>query len=315
MMIALPLMLPAVAPLPVLAMPTAPVVSFEDMLADIAPQPVIPGSVAPIKVAANHLQLDTLGEPASSDVSVPDRVSVTGPEAVYPPVAEAFEAMPAPELMVAAQIIAVAAQLAPSSAKPQNDPEQAETTANEIGLVTQHVSSPTPHQRAAVEPTSFTLPTIATVANIQPQILQELDLARDLAWIGNLAQDIVAASDDRDHLSFRLMPRALGLLDVDLSRSPEGLHIEFTATTERANSNHRRRTTAPDRRASAIRYQDDRHRPAIGSASAFAARASAAAKQPALLRLPDPIRQTHQPARRPLCLNRKVTCHDQSQIL
>lgn len=234
MMIALPLMLPAVAPLPVLAMPTAPVVSFEDMLADIAPQPVIPGSVAPIKVAANHLQLDTLGEPASSDVSVPDRVSVTGPEAVYPPVAEAFEAMPAPELMVAAQIIAVAAQLAPSSAKPQNDPEQAETTANEIGLVTQHVSSPTPHQRAAVEPTSFTLPTIATVANIQPQILQELDLARDLAWIGNLAQDIVAASDDRDHLSFRLMPRALGLLDVDLSRSPEGLHIEFTATTERA---------------------------------------------------------------------------------
>lgn len=274
MMTALPLMPPPLTPLPILAIAQPAIVtvaSFEAVLADVAPQPVIANSAAPTEPAADPAQLKAPVKPVANDTSAPGHVSMTEPEVDRPPVAETVEAGPASEFMVAAQIIAVAAQVAsrpvkltassefpqqnsiavgakkteapvrprnvnvaPVIAKLQNDPEPAETTAPEIEPVAQNAHNLPPIQRSAAEPAIFTLPTIAVSTNIQPQIFHELDLARDLAWIGNLAQDIVAASDDRDHLSFRLMPRSLGQLDVDLSRSPDGLRIEVTATTERA---------------------------------------------------------------------------------
>lgn len=272
MMAALPLMMPAVASLPALAITTAPVVSFEAILADVAPQPEIADCVAPIEVGGDQLRLDTLGIPAADDTCTPEQVSVVGQEVDQCPVVEAIDVLSTPELMVAAQVIAVAAQLVSSCAKPTtarelpqqnsisvgpkkidvpvratsanvipaitkllNEREPTETIAREIEAVAQQVSSLPTNQRPNVEPAAaFNLPTIAAPTNIQPQIFHELDLARDLAWIGNLAQDIVAASSDPEHLSFRLMPRSLGQLDVDLSRSPEGLHVEMTANTERA---------------------------------------------------------------------------------
>lgn len=91
-----------------------------------------------------------------------------------------------------------------------------------------------PQLLSSAEPVSFSPPVASAQPTVAPQMVQHLDLARDLAWIGNLAQEIVAASNDRETLSFRLMPRSIGQLDVDLSRSPDGLHVEMTATTERA---------------------------------------------------------------------------------
>jgi flagellar hook-length control protein FliK len=62
----------------------------------------------------------------------------------------------------------------------------------------------------------------------------QLDLARDLAWIANLAQEIVIAAVGTERLTFRLMPQSLGQLDIELVHSPVGLAVEMTATTERA---------------------------------------------------------------------------------
>ncbi len=99
--------------------------------------------------------------------------------------------------------------------------------------VTVNIASASTH-RPVAEPVVANVPAAIVAASAAPQIVQQLDLARDLAWIGNLAQEIVAATDDCATLKFRLVPGSLGQLDVQLSRSPQGLQVEMTATTERA---------------------------------------------------------------------------------
>lgn len=63
-----------------------------------------------------------------------------------------------------------------------------------------------------------------------------LDLDSDGAWIDQLARDIAATRSDNGDISFRLMPRHLGRLDVAMRQGDEGValkmdtHHEATAT-------------------------------------------------------------------------------------
>ncbi len=63
-----------------------------------------------------------------------------------------------------------------------------------------------------------------------------LDLDSDGAWIDQLAHDIAATKSDSGDISFRLMPRHLGRLDVAMQMGDEGMslkmdtHHEATAT-------------------------------------------------------------------------------------
>lgn len=71
----------------------------------------------------------------------------------------------------------------------------------------------------------------------QPAIIdRQLDLAREDLWLGELARDIVAFGDRTEGLSFRLMPRALGQLDVNIASSDKGLSIRMAASSEDARS-------------------------------------------------------------------------------
>ena len=71
-----------------------------------------------------------------------------------------------------------------------------------------------------------------------PALIAErvLDMDSDSAWIDQLARDIAATKSDGGDVSFRLMPRHLGRLDVAMQMSDEGLslkmdtHHEATAT-------------------------------------------------------------------------------------
>src|SRR3546814_16221788 len=63
-----------------------------------------------------------------------------------------------------------------------------------------------------------------------------LDMDSDGAWIDQLARDIAATKSDSGDISFRLMPRHLGRLDVAMRMEGEGVslkmdtHHEATAT-------------------------------------------------------------------------------------
>lgn len=59
-----------------------------------------------------------------------------------------------------------------------------------------------------------------------------LDLASDGAWIDQLAHDIAATKSDSGDISFRLMPRHLGRLDVAMVMGDEGVALKLDTQHE-----------------------------------------------------------------------------------
>lgn len=59
-----------------------------------------------------------------------------------------------------------------------------------------------------------------------------LDLASDGAWIDQLAHDIAATKSDSGDISFRLMPRHLGRLDVAMRMGDEGVALKLDTQHE-----------------------------------------------------------------------------------
>ena len=79
--------------------------------------------------------------------------------------------------------------------------------------------------------------TVAAAATAPVQLAERvLDMDSDGAWIDQLARDIAATKSDSGDISFRLMPRHLGRLDVAMRMEGEGValkmdtHHEATAT-------------------------------------------------------------------------------------
>ena len=77
-------------------------------------------------------------------------------------------------------------------------------------------------------------------AKAAPLAERTLDLTSDDQWIAQLAADIAATKSDKGDISFRLMPRHLGRLDVSMLSGDEGVtlkldtHHEATATIVQA---------------------------------------------------------------------------------
>jgi len=65
---------------------------------------------------------------------------------------------------------------------------------------------------------------------------RQLDLVRNEQWLGELAHDIASTSGDNNRLSFRLMPHQLGRLDVDVSRSHNGLSLSIHTESDSAQA-------------------------------------------------------------------------------
>ncbi|WP_242769338.1 flagellar hook-length control protein FliK [Sphingopyxis sp. YF1] len=96
--------------------------------------------------------------------------------------------------------------------------------------------------RPAAEPSMavlFTQPA-ASAAGIaeaaKPVIVAErtLDLTSDDAWIEQLASDIAATKSATNEVSFRLMPRHLGRLDVAMMAGDEGVTVRMDTQNEAA---------------------------------------------------------------------------------
>lgn len=75
---------------------------------------------------------------------------------------------------------------------------------------------------------------IASAAQPAPIAERVLDLASNGAWIDQLAHDIAAAKSDSGDISFRLMPRHLGRLDVAMRMNDEGVSLKLDTQHEAA---------------------------------------------------------------------------------
>lgn len=169
--------------------------------------------------------------------------------------ADAVPAAPATDLavVVAAAIPAAATKPAKPAEAP---PVRADAEAPEAPLAARPrdvraplpmLTSAEPPVAKAVDPTPsmtilFTQPAAQGAAAVAeaaaPVQLAErvLDMDSDGVWIDQLARDIAATKSDSGDISFRLMPRHLGRLDVAMHMGDEGValkldtHHEATAT-------------------------------------------------------------------------------------
>src|SRR3546814_2886383 len=73
---------------------------------------------------------------------------------------------------------------------------------------------------------------VADAAKAAPVSERVLDTSSDDAWIAQLAADIAATRSQDGDLSFRLMPRHLGRLDVAMTRGDEGVSVRLDTQHE-----------------------------------------------------------------------------------
>lgn len=87
------------------------------------------------------------------------------------------------------------------------------------------IQAPSP---STVEPTATPEPTVA--------VDRMLDLARDGAWLDQLAKDIARTAASDGPLRFRLHPEHLGSLHVEMAQNAAGASVRFTVETEAART-------------------------------------------------------------------------------
>lgn len=73
---------------------------------------------------------------------------------------------------------------------------------------------------------------LTEAAKAAPVAERVLDTASDDQWIAQLAADIAATKSDKGELSFRLMPRHLGRLDVSMLAGDEGVTLRLDTQHE-----------------------------------------------------------------------------------
>ena len=171
---------------------------------------------------------ETVAPPAPASVSkrAVEHISAKAPAGELAALPAIAMAMPAQDVHTpktapvrASKIAGIALQLA--DAKP--DPA---ITAPQIGVT--EIAATAPGATIATG-ASAVLPTDTVVD-------RQLDLVRNEQWLGELAHDIASTSGDDNRLSFRLMPHQLGRLDVDVTRSHNGLSLTIHTESDSAKA-------------------------------------------------------------------------------
>ena len=173
--------------------------------------------------------------------------------------AETSEAAVTAPVAPIANLAAVVAAIIPAAAKPAKPVEAAAVAADmnataPVAARPRDAATPLPILAGAEPPTAkpaeaapsitilFPQPTphgttpIADVAAPVQLAERVLDMDSDGAWIDQLARDIAATKSESGDISFRLMPKHLGRLDVAMQMGDDGValkmdtHHEATAT-------------------------------------------------------------------------------------
>lgn len=163
------------------------------------PQPAAANAVAPEASAPVADKPAKAAKPALAPAAPQGRDAPAAP-AVTPAKAESTNAPPAP------------------AAEPAAKPSRAEGGASMTVLF---------NQPAAPGATSIGAP-----AQAAPLAERTLDLTSDDRWIAQLAADIAATKSDKGDLSFRLMPRHLGRLDVAMKLDGDSVSVKLDTQHE-----------------------------------------------------------------------------------
>ncbi|SNS84873.1 Flagellar hook-length control protein FliK [Sphingomonas laterariae] len=236
---------PAVSPVPAQAGGTAPIIAADrSAMAAAAPADM---PTAPATPASADPTAPRLFAPAD----VPARSVSRGPqEAIAPlytrPVVESAArpaqmpvAAPATATMVASDSVIEAPRGDVSAASDAVAPELADAgtapvaptapTATPVPLAAPSATAALPDAAAPSAPAN-------TVDIGQVVIGHQLDLARDSAWLDQLARDITAAAAIDSRLQFKLNPEHLGSLHVELMRGDDGASVRLTTENEAARA-------------------------------------------------------------------------------
>ncbi|MBN8842369.1 MAG: flagellar hook-length control protein FliK [Sphingomonadales bacterium] len=252
--------LPAKAP----AAPAAPVAATEktDIDSAAAAASLLIAVATPLKgttpAAEKAAPVDQTEADAPADDATPTQAVATPTQPVAQPAAAIVEA-PAAAVVVATAMPAVDKPVADKTSKPAvaaPTARHADTTAAAAQPATAAKPEAVPSQAAmplaAAEPKAakpmadagasmtvlFTQTAmqgaapLAEAARAAPVAERTLDMTSDDQWIAQLAADIAATKSDKGDLSFRLMPRHLGRLDVAMSLDGDSVSLKLDTQHE-----------------------------------------------------------------------------------
>lgn len=127
------------------------------------------------------------------------------------------------------EILSIAKKTIPEKAVVSTRADVTQISAKEFGLEVTRPQAPIISTEYVRTPIS-----VSAAAQAIPVAPHQLDLARDMMWLDNLAHEIAASASRDGHISFRLLPESLGQLDVGLTHGADGVHIQLDASTDAA---------------------------------------------------------------------------------
>ena len=213
----------AVKPAETVATPEAPAVAASPV--PVAALPIAASPVAAAVVAAVVGKPVKAGETTTlptSDAPPTAEAVATAPTADKPRSAEAKPAAPEIETTIAA----------PAASKPRAVPQPGPVfTGAEPGAAKPADAAPSMTIQFA-QPMTTGAAMLASTAAPVTMAERVLDLTSDGAWIDQLAHDIAATKSDSGDISFRLMPRHLGRLDVAMVMGDAGVSLKLDTQHE-----------------------------------------------------------------------------------
>lgn len=230
---------PAPEPGSVAANPAETAAPSETDAATPAPPPAAP-SVAAAPAAAAVVAAVVIAAPGvAASQGKPVKASDTGklPAVDAAPTVAAVATAPAADKPRSAEATPVAPEIetaiaAPAASKPRGAPQPGPS------VIAGEAVAAKPADAAPAMTVQFAQPMAAgaatpTSANAPVTIAERaLDLTGDGAWIDQLAHDIAATKSDSGDISFRLMPRHLGRLDVAMLVGDEGVALKLDTQHE-----------------------------------------------------------------------------------
>ena len=197
----------AASPVPVAALPVAASPVAAAVVAAVVGKPVKTG--------------DTAKLPTSDAVPTAEAVAAA-PTADKPRSAEAKPAAPEIETAIAA----------PTAGKPRAAPLPGPAFTGTEAVAAKPADAAPSMTIQFAQPMTTGAVMLASTAAPVTFAERVLDLTSDGAWIDQLAHDIAATKSDSGDISFRLMPRHLGRLDVAMLMGDEGVSLKLDTQHE-----------------------------------------------------------------------------------
>lgn len=196
------------------ATPEAPAVAASPVPVAALPVAASPGAAAVVAAV--------VGKPVKAGDTAKLPTSDAVPTADKPRSAEAKPAAPEIETAIAA----------PAASKPRAVPQPGPVFTGAEPVAAKPADAAPSMTIQFAQPMTTGAAMVAGTAAPVTMAERVLDLASDGAWIDQLAHDIAATKSDSGDISFRLMPRHLGRLDVAMVMGDEGVALKLDTQHE-----------------------------------------------------------------------------------